>query len=126
MPEDTKTKLVDEKKKRDLPGGRDHDDGAGVDQICVKQRPPPAAVKVGAFDHVGVRVDPEHQPTFDVHRQTLWTDQVYMKQGDNKEALRSIKTSCSSYYRKEVLYLCVCVCVLTCVNEYLRLGSVGH
>ena len=40
--------------KRVLPGGRDHYDGPGVDQVCVEQRPPPAAVQVGAFDHVGV------------------------------------------------------------------------
>lgn len=40
--------------QRALPGGRDHYDGPGVDQVCVKQSPPPTAVQVGAFDHVRV------------------------------------------------------------------------
>ncbi len=80
--------MTDKKRSRmDLPSGRDHDDGAGVDQVCVKQGPPPAAIQVGAFDHVRVRVDPEHQPTSDVHCQTLRTDQIYTQQGDRTTSI---------------------------------------
>lgn len=39
-------KLVKAKKDEQmvLPGGRNHYDGTGVDQVCVKQGPPPTAV----------------------------------------------------------------------------------
>lgn len=77
--------------KKSLPGVRVHYDGPGVDQVCVKQRPPPAAVQVGAFYHVRVGVHPEHQPTFDVHRQTLRTDQIYTKQGDNISSIEMVQ-----------------------------------
>lgn len=76
--------------QRALPGGRDHYDGPGVDQVRVKQSPPPAAVQVGAFDHVRVRVDPEHQPAIGVHCQTLWTDQICEE--TIQKALSSFKT----------------------------------
>lgn len=78
---------MDMDKKRVVPGGRNHYDGAGVDQVCVEQRPPPAAVQVGALDHVRVWVDPEYQPTFNVHRQTLRTDQIY------KQTIQKVLTS---------------------------------
>lgn len=59
-----------------LPGGWNHYNGSGVDQVGVEQNPPLAAVQVGAFDHVGGGVDPEHQPTFDIYCQTFWTDEI--------------------------------------------------
>lgn len=58
------------------PGGGDHNDGPRVDQLCVEERAPAAAVQVGALDHVGVGVHPEHQPALHVHCQTLGTDQI--------------------------------------------------
>lgn len=61
----------------ELPSGGDNYDGAGVDQLCVKQRPPATAVQVGGLNHVGVGVDPEHQPAVGIHGQTLWTNQIY-------------------------------------------------
>lgn len=61
----------------ELPSGRDHYDGPGVHQVSVKQSPPPTAVQVGGLDQVGVGVDPEHQPPVGIHRQPLWTDQIY-------------------------------------------------
>lgn len=58
------------------PGGGDHDDGPWVDQLRVEERVPAAAVQVGALDHVGVGVHPEHQPALHVHGQTLGADQI--------------------------------------------------
>lgn len=97
---------MDMDKKRVLPGGRDHYDGAGVDQVRVEQRPPPAAVQVGAFDHVRVWVDPEYQPTFDVHRQTLWTDQIY------KQTIKNVLTSIKRQTTSRNEGVCVCVFLL--------------
>lgn len=58
------------------PGGGDHDDGPRVDQLRVEERAPAAAVQVGALDHVGVGVHPEHQSALHVHGQTLGADQI--------------------------------------------------
>lgn len=60
-----------------LPSGGDNYDGPGVHQLCAEQGPPPTAVQVGGLDQIGVGVDPEHQPAVGIHRQTLWTDQIY-------------------------------------------------
>jgi len=76
-----------------LPGGRNHYDGPGVDQVSVKQGPSAAAIQVGTFNHVRRRVDPKYQPTFDVQCQTLWTDKIYREQGDHTENIKVIQNS---------------------------------
>lgn len=101
-------KLVKAKKDEQmvLPGGRNHYDCTGVDQVCVKQGPPPTAVQVGSFNHIRSRVNPEHQPAFDIHCQTFWTDEICRseKNGDPdiiEEILKSFKAFHNNHYRNK-------------------------
>lgn len=104
------------------PGGGDHDDGPRVDQLCVEERAPAAAVQVGALDHIGVGIHPEHQPALRVHSQTLWADQictVAAGEGRNME-ISGFEMLAG------VLLLGVGFVLCTCADEGLGLGSRGQ